>query len=120
MKSIVGAICIGLAMTGTALSEARYYNPLKVTCAEYSKIDFIGAKLIPAHQRQNIVVFVIGYVTAEAKSGFEDDDSAFLYAADAMDMICADKKLADTTVVDALKGFLTLNKDVEKLVPKEQ
>ena len=116
MKSVVGAICLGLILTGSALSETGKYNPLAVTCAEYAKTDSFGMKVMPNHQRQNLVVFAIGYAVGEAKSELLTDDSLFRHAADMMDLLCADAKLADVRLIDVIKQYSTL--DIQKIVPK--
>jgi hypothetical protein len=109
MRSILGAVCISFLAAGPASSDAGQYDAVTVTCADYAKVDSFGIKIIPSQRRQDLAVFALGYAVGELRLRSLKDDSIFSYAADALDMICADTKQAKLTLIDAVLGFTTVD-----------
>ncbi len=107
MKSIIGAIGVGLVFAGPALPDQL--DAVTVTCSEYSKADSFGINVIPNHRRQDLAVFALGYAVGEAKLPSLKDDRIFSHAADALDMLCADAKLAKLTLIEVVKQYGTLD-----------
>jgi hypothetical protein len=107
VKATVGAVCLALLCTGSALADAGEYDAVTVTCADYSKVDSLGIKVIPSQRRQDLAVFALGYAVGEAKLSSLQDDQIFTRAADALDLICADAKLAKLTLIEAVKQYGT-------------
>jgi len=109
LKCFIGALCIALGFTGPALSQPDQLDAVTLTCSEYSKVDSFGINVIPSHRRQDLAVFVLGYAVGEAKLPSLKDDRIFSHAADALDMLCADAKLAKLTLIEVVKQYGTLD-----------